>query len=79
MSKKSQIIKGLAVAAITAIGTGLASLPAANAATYTLSACNGGLGCGTGNNFGTVTTSMDGTDTVKVDVDLAGGCRVGRF
>ena len=64
-------VAALAVAGIAAISTSLASLPAANAATYTLSACNGGLGCGTGNNFGTVTVTADGANTVKIDVDLA--------
>jgi hypothetical protein len=61
----------LAVAAIAAIGSVLASSPAAYAVTYTLSACNGGLGCGTGNNFGTVSVTADGANTVKIDVDLA--------
>lgn len=62
--------KSVAIAALAAVTVGLAS-PAAYASTFTLSACNSGLGCGTGNNFGTVTVSADGANTVKIDVDLA--------
>ena len=68
--KHVKLLLGTAFACGIALSAGTT---ASNAATYTLSACNGGLGCGTGNNYGTVTVTADGANTVKVDVDLASG------
>jgi len=66
------LVKSIVAATVAIAGTSLASLPT-YADVFTLSVCNSGLGCGTGNNFGTVTVTNDGANTVKIDVDLASG------
>ena len=68
-------IKSISVASVLACGMAFVGFPAASYAnTYTISDCSNGLGCGTGNNFGTVTTTNI-AGGVDVSVTLATGTR----
>jgi hypothetical protein len=62
------------LAPLAAAGFIVASAAVGHADTYTISDCSNGLGCGTGNNFGTVTTSNI-TGGVDVSISLASGVR----
>src|SRR5215469_16327329 len=62
-----------AVAAVAAIAAWGSPQAAHADLMFTLADCNSGLGCGTGNDFGTVTLHQVATDVVSVEVDLAPG------
>src|SRR5262249_17216433 len=71
-SKSTEISMKRLLWAAVALGAGLflAGLDTAKADLYTITDCSNGLGCGTGNNFGTVSTSNI-SGGVEVSISLS--------
>src|SRR5262249_42177500 len=64
----------LAGAAAMVVGSVVASTPSnANSLQFVLTDCGNSFGCGLGNNFGTITITDAGANTVSVNAHLASG------